>query len=1061
MRSSLTLIVSFSGLVISFTTLTTFAAPLPPKSKAANNAKKTQSKRTGVFSPDEQLKGFKVPEGFIIELVASEKHGVVNPIDISFDDAGRLWTQTGSMYPLDPVKDIPWNTLLKLMDNPAEQGKNPDFKRIKDLYQLKSKGEDKILVLDDLSKPADKPLRIWADSLSIPQSILPYKDGAFVCHGSELFLLRDTNGDGTSDKMEPYLTGFGFTDTHTMSHTLVRAPGGYIHFSQGALNKGRVTAVKSGKSTHIDYSKIARFSLDGNNIELVNSGLNNIWGFQLRANGQWYLTEANDFGFSVNPAEPQTGFKGIGNATLRPYQPMIPVNHPFRVGGTGISGLAFMEDETGSFPAEDWKDIALLANPITSSINAVKITRLPDGKIAATHLEDFLTSDDDWFRPVNIEFGPDGCLYIADWYNKIVSHNEVGTSHPDRDKTHGRIWRIRHESQKPREIPNLITTPTAELVQHLKSGILWQTRAAWHQIADRNHSESDKQKLTPSLIQLATDASQTITTRIHALWSLESLQHFDKPTIATLLSDPDPDLVRETIRSLTNFKLPPTEVNALIAVKVADTNPSPNPMIRSQVLRTLSEINAADNSTIHTLVTACKPALPGNQLGGSYERHFERFLARKALEQYPSELAAYLQSSKSNSIPVENKLWAIQALPADQKKTAFLSLWEKVSSKALDDETFIAIAEMLADKEIYTAVESNFSDPKNAVAYVQLAMKHQSRVLSPPLSNILAVSVTNLLDKPETFMLGLDAVHKLNINGLHTKIAAIKIESNNPPILNHLLAVYANQPNHYAANLLSIINDPSFTRDTRLAALTSYIKPHRKEGAAILEEMIRTTPADQHPEITEKFSQSKEGSALLLEFYTQKKLTPSAFSISATERIKNSAPKNQAAAELHKTVAKAKEDEKKLRHGKIKQYLAATKNLKGDANAGKQTFQSCMMCHKVGTEGQSIAPPLDGSAHRDTEHLITAIVDPDQAVEGGYGLFRVTKKDGSSTEGFLVKQDEKGITTAIMGGTTTFTPTAEIAHASFIGGRSFMPDMFGNLSDQQMVDLLEYIKTLK
>lgn len=102
--------------------------------------------------------------------------------------------------------------------------------------------------------------------------------------------------------------------------------------------------------------------------------------------------------------------------------------------------MLFLDDTAGGFPRE-WQDVAFLANPITSTINAVRIVRNPDGTITAEHLPDFLKSEDGWFRPVNIEFGPDGCLYIADWYNKIVSHNEVPTTHPDRAKSHGRIWR--------------------------------------------------------------------------------------------------------------------------------------------------------------------------------------------------------------------------------------------------------------------------------------------------------------------------------------------------------------------------------------------------------------------------------------------------------------------------------------------------------------------------------------------------------------------------------------------------------------------------------------------
>ena len=131
-----------------------------------------------------------------------------------------------------------------------------------------------------------------------------------------------------------------------MSHLLVRAPGGWVNFSHGALNKGLVTAVASGAQERVDFCKNARFSLDGTKIELVSTGRDNIWGYQLRADGQWYGTQANDQGGSIMPMESGTGFKGIGGDTIRSYQPMMPMVHKFRIGGTGISGLAFAEDRS-------------------------------------------------------------------------------------------------------------------------------------------------------------------------------------------------------------------------------------------------------------------------------------------------------------------------------------------------------------------------------------------------------------------------------------------------------------------------------------------------------------------------------------------------------------------------------------------------------------------------------------------------------------------------------------------------------------------------------------------
>lgn len=643
--------------------------------------KKTQSERTAAYTPEEELAGFEVPDGFIVELVASERDGVVNPIDLTFDDAGKLWTQTASMYPLDPIADIQWQQLLKLMDDPEAQEKDLSFKRILDLYRGITKGEDKILVLSDLYGNSKVKSTVWAEGLAIPQSILPYKNGAYVAQGSEMFFLNDTDQDGKADHRTPLFQGFGFTDTHTMSHTLVRGPGDWIHFSQGALNKGEIKSMVGNAKARIDFSKIARFSLDATKLELVNVGLNNIWGFQLRANGQWYGTEANDLGFSIVPMEPGSGFPGIGSERFRSYQPWMPPLHEFRVGGTGISGLAFSDDISGSFP-EEWKDVAFLANPINSNINAVKIIRNADGSVSAKHLPDFLSSKDDWFRPVNMEFGPDGCLYVADWYNKIVSHNELPTTHPDRDKTHGRIWRIRHKSQKPITIPNFYELSTNELVGQLKSPSLWAKRAAWHQISDRPITET--RPLSKELVELVSDNNQNEITRILAFWSLEGIRHYDHALISTLINSAPENLKRETIRSLVSFSLSIDEIADLLQKVSADSNP----MVRAQVLRTLEEVGKANSKTITILVDACKPSLAGNAMGGSYERLFERYLARKALENYPMELAKYINSEECNGQAPQNIIWAAQALPEkSQREQAFLNFFHKANYTAFDEST--------------------------------------------------------------------------------------------------------------------------------------------------------------------------------------------------------------------------------------------------------------------------------------------------------------------------------------------------------------------------------------
>lgn len=1020
-------------------------------------SKKTQSVRTQIYTPEQELAGFKVPEGFVIELVASEKDGLINPIDLTFDDAGRLWTQTAIMYPLDPIADIQWNNLLKLMDDPEAQKNHPNFKRILDLYQGKTKGVDKILVFSDLYGKNPVKTNIWADGLTIPMSILPYKNGAYVVQGSELFFLNDLDRDGKADQRTPLLTGFGFTDTHTMAHVLIRGPGDWIHFSQGALNKSGVSSLNSDVKLKIDYSKIARFSLDAKKLELVSSGLNNIWGFQLRGNGQWYGSEANDLGYSVAPMEPGTGFPGIGNERLSPYQPFMPTLHEFRVGGTGISGTAFADDASGSFP-EEYKNVAFLANPITSSVNAVRIVRNPDGSVTAQHLPDLLTSEDDWFRPVNMEFGPDGSLYIADWYNKIISHNELPTTHPDRDKSHGRIWRIRHVSQKARDILDFNLVKTEELVNYLKSPSLWEKRAAWHQISDRPISET--KGLAISLIALATNETQDEVTRIHALWSLEGIKHYDATLLSLLLKSPLHDLRREAVRSLASFSLNPAQMASSVKELMEDKNPA----VRSQVLRTLSEVGGADQSVIDILVRASKPEIPGNDMGGAYERKFERFLARRALEQYSGELQTYLNAPIATDIPVSNILWAIQALPFKQKETAFLKFWPTSNITALDESAFIGIVEMLGNKEIYEAVKSVFQNPVHAAAYTQIALQNQARVQSPELTQLLLVPISTLIksEYQPNIDLALDAIGRFKIDKMRDAIISLINDQTPDQTLKLTLKALEINPKASQEVFKQIVQNKKLSFEVRVAALNSLSKASPTEGEMALLKWIPELKATEKAEMVSILAGSNQSATVLMNVFGQKGLDLSAFNLSSAERIVNANRSDQRGEAIMEGVKKREEEKKKAFDGELKRYMVIANKNGGNPNEGKKLFQTCLLCHQVGNKGQNIAPALDGSASREYEALLTAILNPDAAVESSYAIYRVKKKDGQSLEGYLVNKDARGTTLAFMGGSRVFIETANIQNQGFLGGRSFMTKgLIDNYTDKQVADLLSYIRTLK
>ena len=1019
-------------------------------------ANKTQSARTGVNTPEQELAGFTVPEGFVVELVASEKDGIVNPIDLTFDDAGRLWTQTARMYPLDPVKDIKWGELMRLMNNPAEQDKNPEFKRIKDLYQGVTKGTDDILILSHLGN--DKPVKVkkFATGLALPQSILPYKNGTYVAHGSELIFLDDTDNDGIADKRVPVLTGFGFTDTHTMAHSLVRAPGGWINFSQGALNKGKVTAVKSGDSTRIDYSKIARFSLDGDKIELVTSGLQNIWGFQLRASGQWYLTEANDLGLSVTPAEPSTGFNGIGGQKLRTYQPWFPPLHKFRVGASGISGLAFSDDSSGGFPRE-WQDVAFLANPITSAINSVKITRNEDGSVSATHLPDFLKSKDDWFRPVNIEFGPDGCLYIADWYNKIISHNELPTTHPDRDKAHGRIWRVRHVSQTPRTTPNLLEVPTTKLTQHLKSPILWEKRSAWHQIADRPASETES--IVPQLISIAADTSEENTTRIHALWSLESIGHFDQNLLTTLVNDQDGDIRREAIRSLAAFKISADD----LAKFLKNISNEKNVMVRSQALRTIEALGKANHNTIDIAVSFCHPASASNHPGNGYEQNFERYLARRALECYPVELRAYLETPLAAKQPTTKRIWAQQAL-GKQSADSFARQWKTLQQKPIDRDTLIIVSGASDSPENRKTLMPYFRNADQADHIAKVALENIADAYSPAFGFPLAETAMALIrsGNKDKIILGLKLARGYRITHLSPDFAKLLPATTDESIIREIITTLSHHPQAFAGAFLAIINEPSHSQSLRTQALAALVQAQQVKAAPAVIKALTEAP-DQKASIISALGRSAQGCQLLIHLIDTKQILATDISLPIAQRIFHIAAKNPTAQAINQQA----EDKKKARVNTAMARIPALENVaesnKGNHIIGQSLFAGmCLSCHVVGDQGAGVGPALDGSSERDTEHLLTAILNPDAAAESAYILFRTVESSGLITEGLKARQDERGTTVAHQGGMVTYIPKRTIRSQQHVGSTSFMPSgLIDSMPDETIAHLLAYIKTLK
>ena len=369
--------------------------------------------KTDAKSPEDERKAFKLPKGFEAQLIASEPD-IQKPMQMAFDSKGRLWVTTSHLYP--------WAA------KPGE-------------------GTDRLYILSDFDdKGKAKTIEIFDDKLNIPIGVLPLPDGksVIVSEAGSILKLTDTDGDGKADKREVLFTGFGYKDTHGMTNSFTAMPDGWIYATHGFANESKVKG-KDGHEISMSSGNTFRFKTDGSRIEIFTRGQVNPFGICVDPWGNLYtacchskpITQLIRGAYYDSFGKPHDG---LG------YAPHV-VNHQH--GSTGLCGLAW---GAGPLFPKPWDGVMFLGNCVTNRINCDRIEWKGSTPVGV-EMPDFLSTDDAWFRPVDLKFGPDGALYVSDFYNKIVGHYEVDLKHPGRDKSRGRVWRIVWTGAKRTEKP--------------------------------------------------------------------------------------------------------------------------------------------------------------------------------------------------------------------------------------------------------------------------------------------------------------------------------------------------------------------------------------------------------------------------------------------------------------------------------------------------------------------------------------------------------------------------------------------------------------------------------
>ncbi len=470
--------------------------PLPPVPTNYQPSVKNGSEK--YLYGEDAVKSLTVPEGYKVELFASEKEfpNLANPMQLSFDDKGRLWVAVMPTYPhYRPGDALP---------------------------------NDKILIYEDTNGDgkADKET-VFADKLHLPIGFEFAPEGVYVSQEPNLVLLRDTNGDDKADRMEIILGGFDTHDTHHAISAYTADPSGAFMMCEGVFLHSNVET-PYGPVRCVDGG-FFRYSPQRGQLErTIQMAIPNPWGFVFDKWGQDFLLHTS--GTTMNWALPVSVRPTFGSKT--PSAPdLVPEGHKVRP----TSGLEVVSSR--HFPDDVQGDL-IYCNAIGFlGIKQVKIEDDGTGWKTA-HRHDLLKSSDGNFRPVDLEFAPDGSLYVIDWHNVLIGHMQHNARDPLRDHVHGRIYRITYPSRpliKPVKVDGASVTALFDNLKEPELRTRYRTRREL-----RSHPASEVLPAVKSWVAaLKKDDANYEHHVLEALWTTWGLNAVDETLLRQMLAAKD------------------------------------------------------------------------------------------------------------------------------------------------------------------------------------------------------------------------------------------------------------------------------------------------------------------------------------------------------------------------------------------------------------------------------------------------------------------------------------------------------------------------------------------
>ncbi len=954
---------------------------------------------------EEERKTFVVADGFEVNLFAADPL-IHKPIQMNFDPQGRLWVAASEVYP----QIAPGQT-----------------------------ANDKILILEDADGDgtADKTT-VFADGLLIPTGVEPGDGGAYVANSTELLHLKDTNGDGKADQSRIILSGFGTEDTHHIIHTFRWGPEGLFYFNQSIYIHSHVETPYGVR--RLNAGGIWQFRPETMRLEVFARGWVNTWGHAFDRWGQSFATDGAG-GEGINYVVPGAAYPTAYGAAR--------ILHGLNPGSPKYCGLEIVD---GRHLPDDWQ-----GNHITHDFRGHRVCRFvvtDDGSgFASKQQPDLISSNHVAFRPIDVKQGPDGAIYIADWYNPIIQHGEVDFRDPRRDHTHGRIWRVTAKNRPLVKRPQLVTASVPELLEQLKAQESYTRHHAKRVLKERG-ADAVKPELDKWTAELDETDPQFEHHRLEALWMYQAFDIANPPLLKSVLNSSAPQARAAAVRLLPHWADRIANPVEWLSAAVKDENPR----VRLEAVRSMAAMpsqRAAELAlqvlhqpmdqfldyalwqTVRELRPHWMPAVVNGRFddGGSLGRLLYAIRAADGVEAVP----VLVNRLQSGQIPANEQRTALDLIAslggADHLRLAFDLAVKETTPPGQATELLQALAKAQSQRKVRPAGELNgigrllsASDASLATAAAEIIGAWQLQDQYEPLGNLL-------LDegRPDT-----------------VRFAAIRA------------VAQLKQPERLTPLEVLAISD--FTRDaTRSAAIAALVTLDAAMGAkAAVTFLSKPRELAAQERVYQAFLQQKGAAERFAVALNTAKLPEDVAKI-GLRTITGSGRQEPKLTEALTKAGNITAGPKMLTEA---EFSALMKDIKehGDAARGEAIFRrselNCQKCHAIGGAGGRVGPDLLSlGASAQVDYLIDSLLLPSKNMKEGFQTVVVQTDSGKVLSGIKLRQSDKALIIRDADDKEVEIPLNTIEEQS--NGSSLMPaGLTEKLTRPELIDLVRFLSEL-